>query len=183
MYAIVKTGGKQYRVNPGAEIFVEKLAGSVGDQVTLPALCVVDGDKVMAKASEAQSVAVVATIMDQTRGPKAMVFKLKKRKNYKKKQGHRQALTRLHIDSIGDVKAEKAAASKAAAKAESDANDEADAAESRAGLLEAAEAQALEALDKEPETAQEKSERDQVKDDVEMADIEYEAASDIPDAE
>ena len=53
MYAIVKTGGKQYRVEPGAELFVEKLDGQPGDTVTLPALCVVDGDNVVAKADDA----------------------------------------------------------------------------------------------------------------------------------
>ena len=106
MYAIVKTGSKQYRVEPGTEFFVEKLAGAAGDSVNLQALCVVDGASVMTEAAALSAHPVTATILEQTRGPKQIVFKFKKRKNYKKKQGHRQYLTRLRVESIGDAKAE-----------------------------------------------------------------------------
>ena len=95
MYAIVKTGGKQYKVAPGDKINIEKLNVEPGDKVELEAICVVDGDKV-----------VVATVLEQFKGDKALVFKFKKRKNYKKLRGHRQNLTRVKIESVGTAKAE-----------------------------------------------------------------------------
>ena len=89
MYAIVKTGGKQYKVAAGDILVTEKLQGEIGDKVELQAIAVVDGTK------------VVATIVDQFKGDKVLVFKFKKRKNYKKLRGHRQLHTRLKIESIG----------------------------------------------------------------------------------
>ena len=101
MYAIVKTGGKQYKVAPGDKINIEKLNVEPGDKVELEAICVVDGDKV-----EAAKTKVVATVLEQFKGDKALVFKFKKRKNYKKLRGHRQNLTRVKIESVGTAKAE-----------------------------------------------------------------------------
>lgn len=113
MYAIVKTGGKQYKVTPGEYLSVEKLDAEVGDKVELEAICVVDGKKVeLDKAAETK---VVAVVLDQYRDKKKLVFKFKKRKNYKKLRGHRQHLTRIQIESIGG---KKAAAKKTAPKAE-----------------------------------------------------------------
>lgn len=112
MYAIVKTGGKQYKVAPGDILNIEKLDVQVGDKVELEAICVVDGDKVeLAKAGETK---VVAVVLDQFKDKKVLVFKFKKRKNYKKLRGHRQQLTRIQIESVGAAKAEKMVAVKAA---------------------------------------------------------------------
>ena len=101
MYAIVKTGGKQYKVAEGDKIAVEKLDAEIGSEVQLNAICIVDGAKVEADPAKAALVPVVAEVLDQFKGEKQLVFKFKKRKNYKKLRGHRQQLTRLQIKSIG----------------------------------------------------------------------------------
>ncbi|MDD6289346.1 MAG: 50S ribosomal protein L21 [Eggerthellales bacterium] len=101
MYAIVKTGGKQYKVAAGDKINIEKLNAEVGEQVELEAICVVDGANVIADPAEAAKTKVVATVVEQFKGQKVKVFKFKKRKNYKKLQGHRQKLTRVQIETIG----------------------------------------------------------------------------------
>ena len=101
MYAIVKTGGKQYTVAPGDKLNVEKLDAEVGSQVELTAICIVDGDKVEADPAKAAATKVTATVIEQFRGEKQLVFKFKKRKNYKKMRGHRQYLTRIQVESIG----------------------------------------------------------------------------------
>ena len=101
MYAIIKTGGKQYRVAAGDKLNIEKLDAEVGAKVELTAICVIDGDKVEADPAKAAATKVVATVIEQFRGEKVLVFKFKKRKNYKKLRGHRQSLTRVQIESIG----------------------------------------------------------------------------------
>ena len=101
MYAIIKTGGKQYKVAAGDKLNIEKLDAEVGDKVELQAICIVDGENVEADPSKAGQVKVVATILEQFRDKKVLVFKFKKRKNYKKLRGHRQSLTRVQIESIG----------------------------------------------------------------------------------
>ena len=101
MYAIVKTGGKQYKVAPGDKLNVEKLDAEVGSQVELTAICIVDGDKVEADPAKAAQTKVTAKVIEQFRGEKQLVFKFKKRKNYKKMRGHRQYLTRIQVESIG----------------------------------------------------------------------------------
>lgn len=106
MYAIVKTGGKQYKVAPGDKLNVEKLDAEVGAQVELQAICIVDGGKVEADPAKAAGTKVVATVVEQFKGEKQLVFKFKKRKNYKRLRGHRQNLTRIQIESIGSAKAE-----------------------------------------------------------------------------
>ena len=117
MYAIVKTGGKQYKVAPGDKLNIEKLDVAVGDKVELEAICVVDGAKVAADPAKAAATKVVAVVLEQFKGEKQLVFKFKKRKNYKKLRGHRQQLTRIEIESVGSAKAEKAAKKSAAPKA------------------------------------------------------------------
>ncbi len=117
MYAIVKTGGKQYKVAPGDKLNIEKLDAEVGSQVELQAICIVDGGKVEADPSKAGETKVVATVLEQFKDKKKLVFKFKKRKNYKRLRGHRQNLTRVQIESIGSAKAEKKAeATEAAAE-------------------------------------------------------------------
>ena len=107
MYAIVKTGGKQYKVAPGDKLNIEKLDAAVGDKVELEAICVVDGAKVEADPAKAAATKVTAIILEQFKGEKQLVFKFKKRKNYKKLRGHRQQLTRVQIESVGSAKAAK----------------------------------------------------------------------------
>ena len=116
MYAIVKTGGKQYKVAPGDKLNIEKLDAAVGDKVELEAICVVDGAKVEADPAKAAATKVTAIILEQFKGEKQLVFKFKKRKNYKKLRGHRQRLTRIEIESVGSAKADKPVAKKAAEK-------------------------------------------------------------------
>lgn len=116
MYAIVKTGGKQYKVAPGDRLNVEKLDAEVGAKVDLEAICVVDGAKVEADPAKAAATKVTAIVLEQFKGEKQLVFKFKKRKNYKKLRGHRQRLTRIEIESVGSAKADKPVNKKAAEK-------------------------------------------------------------------
>lgn len=112
MFAIVRTGGKQYRVAAGDKIAVEKLPGVAGDTLTLDdVLLAGEGDK----AADVKGLSVSAEIIAQERGEKIIIFKKKRRHNYRRKQGHRQSLTLLRILAVGDAKA-PAPASKAAAK-------------------------------------------------------------------
>lgn len=118
MFAIVRTGGKQYRVAPGDKIVVEKLSGEAGDSVDITdVLLAGEGSNLMATAG----LIVGAEIVAQAKSEKVTVFKKRRRHNYRRKAGHRQQLTILKIVSIGDKKAEKKAPAKAAAPAKADA--------------------------------------------------------------
>jgi large subunit ribosomal protein L21 len=122
MFAIVRTGGKQYRVSPGDKIVVEKLAGEAGDSVTLGDVLLA-GDGSDLKGTDGLTVA--AEIVAQAKGEKVVVFKKRRRHNYRRKNGHRQQYTILKIVSVGgkseqksaDGEAKKAPAPKKAAKA------------------------------------------------------------------
>jgi len=115
MFAIVRTGGKQYRVAPGDKIVVEKLAGNAGDSIDLT-------DVLLAgEGSDLKSTAgliVAAEIVAQAKADKVTVFKKRRRHNYRRKAGHRQQHTILKIVSIGGKKAEKKAEAPKAEKAE-----------------------------------------------------------------
>jgi large subunit ribosomal protein L21 len=101
MHAVIKTGGKQYRVAPGDTVKVETLAAEVGQQVTLSdVLAVSNGDDVKVGAPFVAGAAVVATVVGHGRHDKVTIFKMKRRKHYQKHQGHRQNFTELRIDSI-----------------------------------------------------------------------------------
>jgi large subunit ribosomal protein L21 len=106
MFAIVRTGGKQYRVAPGDKIVVEKLAGEAGDSIDLTDILLA-GDGSNLKSVDGLKVA--AEIVAQAKGEKVTVFKKRRRHNYRRKKGHRQQHTILKIVSIGDQKAEKTA--------------------------------------------------------------------------
>lgn len=100
MYAVVKTGGKQYRVEPGTLVDVESLSGEVGDAVTLgDVLLVADGDDVRVGQPTVQGASVTAKIIEQKRGKKLIIFK-KTLKSTQLKKGHRQELTRLKVEDI-----------------------------------------------------------------------------------
>jgi large subunit ribosomal protein L21 len=101
MYAVIKTGGKQYRVAQGDKLRVEKLAGNVGDSVTLgEVLLVGSGDGVKIGAPLVGGAKVEAKIVGQALGPKVIIFKFRRRKNYRRKTGHRQPFTALEITGI-----------------------------------------------------------------------------------
>lgn len=101
MYAIVRTGGKQYQVTSGDQVRVEKLEGSVGDSIDLnDVLMVVDGEEVKVGQPILDSAKVTATIAEQGRGKKVIIFKKKRRKGYRLKKGHRQSYTALKIEDI-----------------------------------------------------------------------------------
>ena len=100
MYAIVKTGGKQYKVAVGDVVEVEKLDGAAGAAVTLPALLVVDGSDVTSDAKALAGVTVSAEVVAQTKGPKIRILKYKNKTGYKKRIGHRQQLTQLKVTGI-----------------------------------------------------------------------------------
>lgn len=102
MYAIIRTGGKQYRVSEGETIYVERLAGVAGDKVTLGEVLLIGGGDGETKvgAPLLDKVTVAATVLDSGRDHKVRVFKYKKRKHYRRTRGHRQDYTALRIDSI-----------------------------------------------------------------------------------
>ena len=125
MFAVVRTGGKQYRVAAGDKIAVEKLAGEAGDKITLGDVLLAGADGEIADAAK---VVVSAEIIAQAKSEKVIVFKKRRRHNYRRRNGHRQQLTLLRILAVGGE--EKKAAKKAAApKAEAAAAPEAPAAE------------------------------------------------------
>jgi large subunit ribosomal protein L21 len=100
MYAIVKTGGKQYRVEEGQSLLVERLPASDGETVALQPLLLVDGTDVV-DGDDLASVTVEARVVAHERGPKLRVVKFKPKRGYKRRTGHRQELTRLEVTSLG----------------------------------------------------------------------------------
>jgi large subunit ribosomal protein L21 len=105
MYAVIKTGGKQYRVAEGQKLRVEKLAGNAGDKVTFSEVLLVGaagsgGDTPKIGRPLVSGASVAAEITAQDRGKKIVVFKFKRRKNYRRKNGHRQPYTELKITGI-----------------------------------------------------------------------------------
>jgi large subunit ribosomal protein L21 len=101
MYAVIKTGGKQYKVEKGDKLRVEKLAGSVGDAVTFDQVLMVAGEALKLGKPLVGGAKVEAKIVGQGLGKKLVVFKFRRRKNYRRKNGHRQPFTALEITSIG----------------------------------------------------------------------------------
>jgi len=117
MYAVVKTGGKQYRVAKDDKILVEHIDAEEGQTITLDKVMMLgDGDKVTIGAPVVENASVEAEVLSQTRGPKLIIFRRKRRKNHRRIQGHRQDLTLLKITDISSS-GKKAAAPKAAPKA------------------------------------------------------------------
>ena len=100
MYAIIKTGGKQYKVSEGDLVRVEKLPYEVGDTVEFDEVLLVAGDEVKVGSPVIENAKVTATVEDQNKDKKIVVFKYKPKKMYRKKQGHRQPYTLVKIDSI-----------------------------------------------------------------------------------
>ena len=100
MYAIVETGGKQFRVEKDGKIFVEKLTAEVGSEVVLDKVLLVGGDKLSVGAPYVENAKVTAEVLEHGRGKKIIIFKKRRRHDSRKKQGHRQAFTALKIKGI-----------------------------------------------------------------------------------
>ena len=122
MFAVIQTGGKQYTVAPGDEISVEKIEGEAGDSIVLENVLMLGGDKgVTVGAPLVTGASVVAELVENGRGKKIIVFKKRRRQNYRRKAGHRQWFSKLRISEIlapGDKPAAKKAAPKKAAAAD-----------------------------------------------------------------
>lgn len=118
MYAVVETGGKQYKVEKGTSLLVDRLDAKEGDKVALRPVMFRDGDVVIAP-KELEKVKVEAKVSEHLRGPKIKVFKYKPKKGYRRRAGHRSELTKLEVTEIKLGKAaSKAKAKKPAAKEE-----------------------------------------------------------------
>ena len=101
-YAVIRTGGKQYRVVPGQRVRVEKLEQNVGDDISFPdVLLLKDGDKLELGRPTVSGVTVTGKVLRQFRDKKVLVFKKRRKKGYKKLQGHRQNLTEVLIEKVG----------------------------------------------------------------------------------
>ena len=100
MYAVIRTGGKQYRVAEGDVLRIEKIAGDAGAEVTFGEVLLVGGEKVVVGKPTVAGAKVVASIVGQDRAKKIIVFKMRRRKNYRRKKGHRQPYTELRIESV-----------------------------------------------------------------------------------
>jgi large subunit ribosomal protein L21 len=114
MYAVVETGGKQYKVEQGTSLLVDRLNAKPGDKVALRAVMFRDSE-VVAAPKELEKVKVEAKVAEHLRGPKIKVFKYKAKKGYRRRAGHRSELTKLEVT---EIKLQKSAAKKAAAKKE-----------------------------------------------------------------
>ena len=100
-YAVLKSGGKQYRVSAGDVILVEKIIGDSGSKVTFEDIIMMgEGSKIHMEKNELKAASVTGEVIEQTRGPKLLVFKKKRRHNYRRKKGHKQDLTAVKIQSI-----------------------------------------------------------------------------------
>ena len=100
MYAVIKTGGKQYRVSEGDRLRVEKLLGDTGSSVTFEEVLMIGGDKVAVGKPLVAGAKVTAKIVNQDRAKKVIIFKFRRRKNYRRKRGHRQPFTEILITSV-----------------------------------------------------------------------------------
>lgn len=101
MYAVVKTGGKQYKVTVGEKLNVEQIPAELDSQIELEVLMIADGENVKVGAPTVAGAKVVAKVVAHGRGEKIRIFKMRRRKHYQKRQGHRQNFTRIEIVSIG----------------------------------------------------------------------------------
>jgi large subunit ribosomal protein L21 len=100
MYAIIETGGKQYKVAPGDEIFIEKLEVNEGDKITFDKVFAVGGEGDLKIGSPDLKAKVIATVIKNGKSKKIRIFKMKPKKGYRKRKGHRQPYTKVKIDEI-----------------------------------------------------------------------------------
>ena len=100
VYAIVKAGGRQEKVSVGSIVVMNRVQAKPGDSLELPALLLVDGEKVTTDAKKLAKVKVTAEVVRDEKGPKITILKYKNKTGYRKRQGHRQSLTRLKVTDI-----------------------------------------------------------------------------------
>ena len=100
MYAVIKAGGHQYKVSQGDQVKIDLVDGKAGDKITFDQVLMVGGDKPVVGAPLVSGASVEAVIKEQTRDPKVIVFKYKRRKNYKRTKGHKQPVTVVEISKI-----------------------------------------------------------------------------------
>ena len=100
MYAIVRAGGRQEKVSVGDVVVVDKLAGKIGDEVSLAPVVLVDGDKVTTAAADLAKASVTAEIVGDEKGPKINILKFKNKTGFRKRQGHRAKLTAVKVTAI-----------------------------------------------------------------------------------
>lgn len=101
MYAVIKTGGKQYKVAPGDKLKIEQIPADIGSKVTLnEVLMIADGDNVTIGTPVVSGASVTISVIDHSRHKKVRIFKMRRRKHYQKHQGHRQNYTEVQIDAI-----------------------------------------------------------------------------------
>lgn len=103
MYAIIETGGKQYRVSPGNKVRVEKINADVGANIQIDSVLLVSGEETLIGTPHVKSMPVHARVISHGRGDKIRVIKMKRRKNYRRTQGHRQDYSELEILGIGEL--------------------------------------------------------------------------------
>src|SRR5688500_119920 len=129
MYAVVTTGGKQYRVEAGSELIIEQLGAEAGASITFDRVLLLgDGDAVTVGTPTVDGASVSATVLGESLGPKLIIFKFKQKATYRRKNGHRQHMIRVRIDEI-NASGKKAKSKTADAPDESDADVKADVAE------------------------------------------------------
>jgi large subunit ribosomal protein L21 len=100
VYAIVRAGGRQEKVSVGDFVTLNRVPGGVGSTIELPAVLLVDGEKITSDAKDLAKIKVKAEILEDLRGPKIVIQKFKNKTGYKKRQGHRQSLTKVKVTSI-----------------------------------------------------------------------------------
>ena len=100
MYAVIKTGGKQYRVVSNQVVKIERLPGEAGDSVTFPEVLMIGGDNTVVGTPTVAGASVTGTVLEQAKGEKVIIFKKRRRKNYRRRNGHRQLLTVVRIGEI-----------------------------------------------------------------------------------
>ena len=111
MYAVIKTGGKQYRVEPSDKLRVDKLSGEPGEMVDIKDVLIVgEGDKTQVGVPVLDGASVKLEVLEQTRNEKIVVFKKKRRQNYRRKLGHKQQMTVVRVAEIADADGNKATA-------------------------------------------------------------------------
>jgi large subunit ribosomal protein L21 len=100
VYAVVRAGGRQEKVEVGTIVVLDRQKAKLGDKIELPAVLLVDGDNVTTDADKLSKVTVTAEVLGELRGPKIIIQKFKNKTGYKKRQGHRQDLTRVKVTGI-----------------------------------------------------------------------------------
>ena len=100
VYAVVRAGGRQEKVEVGTIVVLDRQSAKIGDKIQLPAVLLVDGDAVTTDADKLAKVTVTAEVVGEERGPKIVIQKFKNKTGYKKRQGHRQDLTRVKVTGI-----------------------------------------------------------------------------------